>query len=160
MRTISFAHKDTGLFNGSTVTTTSDDWLAINTPPDHIAIEGRHDHLSTRVDLSVAPEIINNAGKVGYHVDEAPRTVHKVIDYQPPAPSSEHQWNADTKRWQLSAAAADKINRSNVARARIAELEASQPRHIRGIALGKPGAKEALQSIDDEIAALEAEHGA
>jgi hypothetical protein len=131
--------------------------IDINIPPDHIVIEGHHDHLSKRVDVSVPPEIINNAGKVGYSMDEATRIVHKIIDYQPPAPSTDHEWDAQTKRWQISAAAQAKAAARSAALARIAALEASQHRHIRGLALGKPGAKEALQAIDEEIISLESQ---
>jgi hypothetical protein len=112
--------------------------LRLNTPIDHMAIEGQYDHLSKRVDIATG----------------------QVIDYQPPAPSADHEWNADTKRWQLSAAAQANAQTRTAATARIAELVASQHRHVRGLALDKPGAREALQAIDGEIAALEAEHGA
>lgn len=134
MRTFSFYHKESGLLNGRTFSSDDDSMLEANfrLHPDHLPIEGAHDHLSKRVDVATG----------------------EVEEYMPPPPSSDHVWNPETKRWQLSAAAADKIAMNSAARARIQQLEASQHRRIREHALGKPGAFEALQAIDDEISSL------
>jgi hypothetical protein len=107
--------------------------LALNTPPGLIAIEGDYNFLAQRVDL----------------------TTGHVVDYQPPAPSADHEWNAETKRWQLNATAVDRANRRTAAIARIAELDRSQHRFLRKHALGDPQAIAKLKEIDDEIEALE-----
>ena len=83
MRTVSFYHKDTGLFNGAHLTASSSTSVDINTPDGYAAIDGHYDHLSQRIDVETKT----------------------VIDYQPPAPSVDHEWNIATKRWQLSAGA-------------------------------------------------------
>lgn len=132
MKMFSFWHTDTGLFNGQTFATTNNDAVALNTPADHIAIEGAHDHLSQRVDI----------------------TTGQVIDYQPPAPSPDYEWNIDTKRWQLSAAAQSKIDNHNSALAQILELEAKGARAMRELALGATGVQQRLADIDTQITAL------
>jgi hypothetical protein len=66
----------------------------------------------------------------------------EVIDYTPPQPS------------KAQAAAADKINRNNAARARILQLEASQHRHVREHCLGISSAADELRKIDEEIFSL------
>ena len=132
MKQYSFYHKETGVIHPKHFTTTDPTQLKGNTPTDHIAIEGSHDELSKRFDL----------------------TSKTIVEYQPPAPSADHVWNPEAKRWQLSSAAADRIARSNAARVRIAQLEASQHRHVREHCLGKPDATGALQKIDDEIFSL------
>lgn len=133
MKAVSFYHKETGRLHGNLLIVSDDEVLALNTPADHAAIEGHHDPLSKRFDIETK----------------------RIVEWIPDAPSADHVWNPETKRWQPSAAAAEKIARGHAARARIQELEASQHRHLRGQALGKPGAAEALQAIDDEISALE-----
>lgn len=133
MRTWSFHHKDTGLFNGSTYSCDNDKTpIAANTPPDHIAVAGVYDHLSQRVDLATG----------------------KVVDYQPPQPSPDHEWNAETRRWQLTAAAAAKGIAAETARAKIKQLEASQHRAVREALLGDQAALKRLASIDFEIKTL------
>lgn len=133
MNSWSVYNKSTGELIGQTFST--DEQIATvptNFPDGHGVIEGLHDHLSKRVDLASG----------------------KVVEHMPPAPSADHVWNPETKRWQLTAAAADKIVRRIAAYTRIHELEASQHRRLREHALGKPGALEALQAIDDEIFSL------
>lgn len=41
-------------------------------------LDGTHDHLSKRVDL----------------------TTGQIVDYQPPQPSGEHEWNGASRRWE------------------------------------------------------------
>jgi hypothetical protein len=131
----SFYDKATGLLNGVLFTASDEAVVALNTPEGHAAIDGHHDHTRKRVNVDTK----------------------EVIDYQPPRPSADHEWNDESKRWQLTEAAADKIVRSNAARARIAQLEASQHRHVREHCLGMPGAANRLKEIDAEIAALRAD---
>jgi hypothetical protein len=122
---------ETGLFT-SVIIAVHDDLLDANTPSGHKTLIGRYDHLSQRVDLATG----------------------EVVDYQPPQPSSDDEWNAETKRWQLIAAAADRANRHISASEHIGLLEASQHRALREHALGYPGAVDRLKEIDQEIAAL------
>lgn len=135
MRRFHFYHAETGLLHHSCVsinTPEAEKVAALNCPEGHSPIEGELDPRSHRVDIATG----------------------EVIEYQPPAPTADHEWNADAKRWQLSAAALGKLNRSNAARARIAQLENSQHRHVREHCLGIAGAAEKLKAIDDEIFSL------
>lgn len=137
MKSVSFYHRETGLFNGTHLIVSDDAAVALNTPTDHIAIDGQHDHLSKCVNVET----------------------QGVIDYQPPEPSSDHEWNVEKKRWVLGAKAQELRNRQAVARSRITVLETSQARAIRESILG-PGseqyaeAKRRLQEIENEIQQL------
>ena len=139
MKQYSLYDSGTGLFVGRTFGTdladpaTHAQALAANTPPGHAAIEGHHDHLSRRVDLA---------------------TGH-VIDYQPPAPSPDHEWHAPTKRWRLSEAAQAAAATRADARARIAELEAASGPLVRKAVLGDVQALTALRMLDAEIAGVQ-----
>lgn len=132
MKSYSFYHAETGALHHKRFTTNDKTQLAANTPEDHEVIEGHHDHLSKRVDVETG----------------------EVIDCQPPAPSADHEWNGEAKRWQLGAAAAGKQARNAAARQRIAQLENAQHRHVREHCLGVAGAAERLKAIDDEIFSL------
>ena len=132
MKTVSFHHKETGIFSSAVLTSTDDSAIAINTPRDHVAIEGAYDPLSKRVDVATG----------------------EVVDYQPPLPSADHEWNATTKRWQLTAAVTAKREARRSALASIAALEASGVRAVRELALGQAGALDRLKALDIEIAAL------
>jgi len=125
----------TGLFLGRTFAATEDSHVATNTADHEVAIEGSFDHLSHRVDLATGA----------------------VVDYQPPQPSSDHEWNAASKRWQLTAAVAAKQAARAAALGQIAMLEASQHRAVREAALGDPAAAATLKAIDDQIKALRAQ---
>jgi len=136
----SFYHKDTGAIHPTKIGVNSvygKQALELNTPADHVAIEGALDHLSQRVDLS----------------GDAPR----VVDYQPPQPSSDHEWNAQAKRWQIRPEMTERQQRRDAALAEIAQLEAFQARPLREAVLGLPGATERLKALDDQIAALRAQ---
>jgi len=135
MRMVSFYHKDTGLFDGRHLMVSDDLAVDLNTPADHIAIDGHHDALSRRVDVSKDPP--------------------EVVDYQPAAPSSAHEWDAVTKRWELSASEQQAQQERRLAMNRIRYLEQHvQPRALREAALMQDGAQARLRAIDDEIAAL------
>lgn len=148
MKTASFFHRETGLFSPVQLTVSDDLLVGLNAPSGHAAIEGHHDHLSKRVVFTVEKKIDEETG------EPIEVQVPSVVEYQPPQPSSGHEWSEEAKRWRLSAAAAEKINRSTGALARIAQLEASQHRRLREYAIGTPGAFEALKAIDDEIQSL------
>jgi hypothetical protein len=80
MRVVSFYHRETGMFNGRHLMVSDPAMIPLNTPPDHIAIEGDHyDPLTQRVDIATG----------------------KVIDHLPPQPSPDHEWSAISRRWQL-----------------------------------------------------------
>ena len=130
----SFYHAETGRFADMKYCSTSEhpENLRNQVPAGHLPIEGDYDHLAEQVDISTGA----------------------VIDYQPPAPDANHEWNSAARRWQLTAAVQAAIDQRARASARIAQLEVSQHRAVRDAALGFAGAIARLQSIDDEIAAL------
>jgi hypothetical protein len=82
-RTWSFYDTATGAIAPGAMTCTAAQADA-NTPPGHLTIEGRFDHLSQRVNLQTG----------------------QVEDYQPPAPADDElrtwAWNVDTRRWVAS----------------------------------------------------------
>lgn len=131
---VSFYDPATGFFSGSSYHG-PEDHVEMNTPAGHAAIEGRHDHRSRRVDLSGAEPI--------------------VVDYQPPAPSPDHEWSGETRRWQLNRASQMELDARTAAVELIAILEASQHRALREYLLrGDPEMKARIQAIDDHIASL------
>jgi hypothetical protein len=134
MMQVSFHHKDTGLFDGQHMLLSDDNLVALNTPKDHVAVSGWHDHLSRRMNVATG----------------------EIEDYRPPAPSSEHEWNSTSRRWRPNQALAARINAHTTALMRIAQLEASQQRPLREAALGDASAIARLQGIEDEIASLRA----
>lgn len=121
----------TGLFTGRTISVPLSA-LAANIAEGHSSIEGVHDHLSKRIDLVTG----------------------ELVDYQPPAPSAEHEWNTETKRWQLSAAAADRTQRRATALARMGELDARSIRASREALLDPIGGIERVKAINDEMELL------
>lgn len=135
MKRYSFYHRETGAIHSMSVGATDQNDAALNTPADHIAIDGHFDALSQRVDIATGD----------------------VIDYQPPPPSAAHDWNADTKRWQLCPSAQATLDRRAAALAGIAVLEAKGIRAIRELSLSVPGAVDRVRSIDDQITALRAD---
>ena len=82
-RTWSFYDAATGAIAPGAMTCTSAQADA-NTPASHVAIEGRFDHLSQRVNLQTG----------------------QVEDYQPPAPADDElrtwAWDEATRRWVAS----------------------------------------------------------
>lgn len=106
-----------------------------NTPAGLVAVEGRYDHLSQRVDLETGA----------------------VVDWQPPAPSEDHEWHADSRRWRKRADVVEREANAKATQSRIAELERMQLRALREAVLGDEMAKARLQAIDDEITALRPE---
>ncbi|HEY4370280.1 MAG TPA: hypothetical protein VGN07_23815 [Steroidobacteraceae bacterium] len=73
------------------------------------------------------------------------------VDYQPPRPDVDHEWNADRRRWQKKADIADRDQRRAEAQTRIDALELKQARRVRELlAASDPR----LQAIDDEIVSL------
>lgn len=184
MRTHSFYDPTTGLFVGRTFSTdlvdpiAHDQALTLNTWTGHAAIEGRFDHLSQRVDLTAVQAAEDTAATVWTRLKTVNRlrrtiggqpaadppapervvaTAAHVVDYQPPAPSTDHEWNPATRRWQLTAvataAAADRARLT----AELAALEKKTPALLRAVALKRDGALEALTAQDSAIKSLEAQ---
>lgn len=52
MRVVSFYHKETGKLHSNKLMASDDSMVDMNTPIDHVAIDGHHDHLSNRVDVT------------------------------------------------------------------------------------------------------------
>src|SRR6185295_5682013 len=124
-------------FSGRTFSATDESALEINTPEGLAAMEGKHDHLCSRVDIATG----------------------LVVNYQPPAPNADHEWDDASKRWKLNHEAAAKADLKKSAGARISHLETNvQPRAQRELLLsiakrlGIDGGRS--QDIDDEIAGL------
>jgi hypothetical protein len=131
--------ESTGLLHVNSVHTSIEDdeaslaFATANAPANHRAIAGEFDYQSQRVDI----------------------TSGTVVDFQPPQPSANHEWDDISKRWRLSPDVSAREERKLAARARIAHLEANvQPRAIRELSLAQPEALKRLQEIDDEIAVL------
>lgn len=103
-----------------------------NAPAGHEPIEGAYDHLSQRVDVPSG----------------------KVVDYQPPQPSTDHEWNHVTKRWDLNQAALERLHLANEKRLRLAVLTAKKPDLVSDALLGKEGAMDKLRVADNEIELL------
>lgn len=136
MKIVSFFRLDTGLFTGETFCASSAAPVHLNTPDGCGWKEGRYDALSQRVDLDS----------------------REVVDWQPPQPDENHEWNAITRRWIKR----HDVREREVMRARaieeIEDLERAQNRALREIALGDVcgTARERLASIDGRIASLRA----
>lgn len=135
-RTWSLYDSGTGLFVGKTIMC-PEDHLSANILDGHAATEGRHDHLSSKVDISTGA----------------------VIDHQPPRPSQDHEWNANAKRWCLTATAQAREAAIAISRARRAVLIELQHDDVRRVALNPQDtqARKALQAIEDEMSAINAE---
>lgn len=139
MRYFSQYRLSDGTFTSQLVGTTQDAPLASSTEG---WIEGSFDHERQRVET---PQADFGAGIDGLHMP-------RVVDYQAPQPSPDHEWNDESRRWELIATARERADRHRDAVARIEQLERSQPRALREAALGIKDGKERLQAIDDEIA--------
>ena len=131
-RTVSFYDAATGQILGATFTG-PDHAIELNTPAGCLAIEGEHDHLSRRVDLETG----------------------EVVDWQPPAPDEDHEWNPERKRWlkRPEVVAAEQADQS--ARAQIAAAELAQLRPLRELLLNPNDAqaRTRLQQLEETIAA-------
>jgi hypothetical protein len=153
MKTVSFFHKDTGALHSNQLICSDDSVVAMNTPADHIAIDGHFDHLSKRVDVA-NPEFVDVYVNRTKTDTPAKALRYKVVDYVPPSPSDDHEWNSETKRWVIKAEVIAKAQAKAAALAQIAALEAKGVRAGREMQLGVAGAAERLADIDKQIAAL------
>lgn len=129
MKTYHFYLLSSGLFTGCSFSGARD-MLEQNTPADCGAHEAPQvDFLSQRLDLESG----------------------KLVDYQPPQPSSDHEWDTVTRRWQLNAARAKAEFDDMEARAEIDRLEQQQARRVRELLLKNDPQ---LKALDDQIAGL------
>jgi hypothetical protein len=103
-----------------------------NAPAGHIPIQGAFDPLSQRVDVATG----------------------KIIDYQPPAPSADHEWDLVAKRWTVKAAVMAREKAKATALARIDALDRASIRAGREMLLGVAGAHDRLARIEAQIAQL------
>ena len=143
---------------------------------NHSLIEGEIDHLSQRVDVEKAQAQrdqaqaahrekalavrsgITSAGESPPEVAPVPfvATAECLVDYQPPQPSADHEWNPESRRWTLSETVRQRNEARTAALARIAVLEAAQLRPMRELALNPQNAeaRQRLEAIETEIAGL------
>jgi hypothetical protein len=133
MRVVSFYHKVSGLFHPRHLMSSDAKSIALNTPPDHIAIDGDHyDRLSQRIDIDTG----------------------KLVDLLPEQPSADHEWNTTDRRWQMKPDIVAREETRRHAMLRITQLEMSGVRSLRELALGEARAAERLRALDTEIAQL------
>jgi hypothetical protein len=133
MRVVSFYHKESGLFHPRHLMSSDAKSIALNTPPDHIAIDGDHyDRLSQRIDI-----------KTG-----------ELVDLLPEQPSADHEWNTTDRRWQMKPEIVAREETRRHALLRITQLEMSGVRSLRELALGEARAADRLRALDSEIAQL------
>lgn len=133
IRHFSQYNKLDGLFTGVTHGLSHD--VAAPKDTDTVGyVDGKHDHLAKRFDLDL---------KI-------------VIEYKPPQPSTDHEWNMESKRWELSAAAATLDAMDAEARTQITALEAKQLRAMRELMIDRDNidAIQRLDAIDTQIANL------
>jgi len=95
-------------------------------------VEGHHDHLSKRVEDN------------------------KIVAYRPPQPSNDHEWNAESLRWELPAGVRARKYAHMSAIAQMAALELTSLRPLREIALGinVDAARNKLEEINAQIITL------
>jgi hypothetical protein len=133
MRVVSFYHKESGLFHPRHLMSSDAKSIALNTPPDHIAIDGDHfDRLSQRIDIATG----------------------KLVDLLPEQPSADHEWNATDRRWQIKPEVLAREEARRLALLRITQLEMTGARSLRELALGEVKAADRLRALDTEIALL------
>lgn len=131
--TWSFYDPETGLFSGRAYLGT-EEGLKLNTPRGMAVKAGRFHQLSQRVDLETG----------------------EVVEYRPPAPDDDHEWNADRRRWTLKPEALERRQQRRQSEARIKVLEQQQARPSRELALDSTNAeaRRRLEAIEAEIAQL------
>ncbi len=133
----------TGFFTGRSMDA-SPDVLAANCPDGFAWVDGVTDWRSQRVELGTGA----------------------IVDYMPPSPGADYEWDSKAKRWVLSAEARVRNARKAAAAAEIARLEAEvQPRIIRELRLAEiagrmdSAAATRLQELDARIAELRVDLG-
>ncbi len=136
---MAFYHKHTGTLHQTSVVVSDDAAVALNTPPDHVAVDqpasGPLDPLSQKVDVATG----------------------KVIDWQPPQPSDDHEWRG--RRWRLTATAEEQQRRRTLAIIRRGELLEQQHDLMRRLVLNPQDedARTALAALHAEMESLQAD---
>ena len=133
MKHYSLCNKATGLFTGKRWSIPDSRELNLELVPEGFeAVPGIHDHLSRRRDSETG----------------------EVVDWQPPRPSDDHDWDTTERRWKVRQSILERAQRRANAVERIAELERRQHRRVRELlAASDP----TLRQLDEEIATLRAE---
>ncbi len=185
MKTYSLYDSSTGYFVGRTFLTDEFELVAhaaavaANTPAGHGTVLGAFDHLSKRVDVerlaredsdaltlwtkcngrAIARNSRGSAERIPPRPAPAVPTLGHVVEYQPPQPSPDHEWNPATKRWRLSAAAesAERRKKENAALAGLLENQQHEPMRRLALNPGDTDAKARLQWIDSQISRLKSE---
>lgn len=111
--------------------------LRLNVPDGCECAEGHYDPLSQRVDVDSGA----------------------VVDYRPPKPDDDHEWDDERKRWQLRPEVVLLRRNREMAFQRIDELERRQLRPARELAIdpSDEAAARRLREIEKEIQALRAD---
>lgn len=160
----------TGLITGRSMRA-SEEVLALNCPAGFGWVAGVKDWRSQRVDLDVYAIIQQLQAGIAEEADasrleaaKAEMSTHEqrlLIDYVPPSPGDEHEWNRDRKRWVLRADVSERRSRRSQAIADIQKLEQSSLRALREVKLAElkgqnPEAQsvERLERIEQQIASL------
>lgn len=134
MRTFHFYDVVTGLFTGNSLSLSGSrlEVLRRNTPEGCKAYEGAVDYLSQRVDVET----------------------DALIDYQPPAPDSNYEWNPQVKRWLKRAeVVADEQRKADV----MAEIESLEKLQLRSISelYSDPNSRAARDHFDRRKARID-----
>lgn len=136
MKDVSFYDPLTGEISAYQITASDPATVVVNTPEGYMPIVGHHDHRNKRVDIRTG----------------------EVIDWQPPAPSAEHEWLSDKKTWVPNATAQAREDARFTATVRISYLETHvYPRISRELQLSQgqdPDALKRLVALDNEISKL------
>lgn len=135
-----YYHKDTGIVHGKHVTCPDMEPAAMqrfaerNAPGDHLPISGDFDLRVEKINISTC----------------------QAEHYAPPAPSADHEWSPEARRWLRSAAAVAADQRRLTARERLTYLNTElQPALMRRVMLDNDAvAREQLRLVDEEIARL------
>lgn len=127
MYTWHFARMSDGIFTGESFSASRRSRIEGNVPDGLVAVENVRDWLSQRVDVETG----------------------EIVDYQPPQPSFDHEWNAEIRRWVLKPEVVAAQTRRAAARSRIDELERKQARRVREL-LAESDPQ--LKALDNEIA--------
>ena len=164
MRHVAFYHKDTGVLHRQTTLASDDKAVALNTPADHLPIDHPVggpplDWQSQRVNLERLRE--EHAAHLETH-KEAPKppvfqpSQAVLEDWQPPAPSIDHEWDPAIRRWVLSATAQAAVQAARANATRRAEIIAEQQPLLRQLALDPADAeaRKALAALHAEAATL------
>lgn len=131
----SFYDLATGLFTGSGFTG-SEESLMLNLKEGVGAMPGEFDQFSQAVEPMTG----------------------RIVNYQPPSPGEDYEWNETTKRWVLGRTAQLAFDNDVAARARLADIDSASIRALREAAIGdKAAAVAMLTDLEAEAVELRAD---